>query len=219
LHSAFDIPNPPLGSPPRASIEVRLLVFTWPKEPLSISPPLGMLTAQAPPYNQEVYASHHTLNAQIEGASVPTVVEIPDATGQTLEIDLNDYDPSDLPRRYSWSENSAFSPSVSFGSESAESALSTSPLSNHTSWFSNQVLSAYATDVTEQQLLETVTQRAETLRKQYELALKIEEQMRNDILARGKVLGCLNEKRRVELRKEREKMADRIRRSFGMDDL
>jgi hypothetical protein len=194
---------------------------------LLINPPLGMLTAQAPPRNEEIYASHHTLNAQIEGASphekrasLSTVVEIPDSTGQSiLEIDLNDIDPSDLPRKYSWSEGYALTPSTSLNSDSVESALSTSPLSNHTSWLSNQVLSAYAKDVTEQQLLDTVTQRAESLRKQYELALKVEEQMRNDILVRGKVLGCLNEMRRVELRKERERMAERIRKSFCMDDL
>jgi hypothetical protein len=227
LHSAFDIPDPPAGSPPRASIEVRLLVFTWPKEPLSIHPPMGMLTAQAPPHNQEIYASHHTLNAQIEGAPAPVkrasfsaVVEIPDSAGQPLEIDLEEWDPSDLPRRSSWSDGYPLTPTTSQGSEPTIISPSTSPLINHASWLSTQVLSAYAKDVTEEQLLRTVTQRVEEARRQYELALKIEEQMINNILSRGKVLGCMNERRRCELGREIERMAERIRRSFSdMDDL
>jgi hypothetical protein len=188
---------------------------------------MGMLTAQAPPHNAEIYASHHTLNAQIEGAPVPVrradltaVVEIPDATGQLLEIDLEEWDPSDLPRRSSWSDGYPLTPSTSYGSQPREISPSTSPFSNHESWLSKQVLSAYAKDVTEEQLLQAVTHRVEEARKQYELALKVEEQMINNILSRGKVLGCMNERRRCELGKEIERMAERIRRSFvEMDDL
>ena len=70
LHSAFDIPNPPPGSPPRASIEVRLLVFTYPREPLVISRPLaGMLTTQVPPREEDIYETHHTGNMDVEAYS------------------------------------------------------------------------------------------------------------------------------------------------------
>jgi hypothetical protein len=188
-----------------------------------------MLTAQAPPHNDEIYASHHTSNAQIEGAypstrrdSLLEVVQIPDTTGNLLDIDLSDYDPSDLSRKYSWPENNAFAPPAS---EPRFVTPSTSPLSNQTSWLSNQILSAYAKDVTEQQLMDTVAQRAEALRKQFEalkrqleMATKVEQQMKDPYL-REKVLGCLNERRNAEWGKERERVAQRIRMSFEVDDL
>jgi len=181
-----------------------------------------MLTAQAPPRIEDAYASHHTLNAEIEVAEPPQrkrvhsvhVVEIPDLKGEMMEINLEHYDPSEFP---SHDPFSPLTPSIS-NQEDELSSPSTSP-PNSGSFSSNYVLSSYTADITEQQLLDTVTQRAQSLKKQYEVALQLQEQVFADAALKTKMLECLNERRRVELRRERERMAERCRKSTCIEDL
>jgi len=219
LHSAFDIPNPPPGSPPRASIEVRLLVFTWPKEPLYIFPPLGMLTAQAPPRSAELYESHHTLNADVEefpspnngrAASPPHFVTLPDHEGNPVEIDLNDYDPAEFPR-----------PSRSYRSDSIISSTMELASSRRPS----SSLALYEHEITEPQLITMANQRADDLQRQIcELRRQLEgaektREMVKDPQCRRQMIGLLNERRRDELCKQRQELARRIRSSVDIIDL
>jgi hypothetical protein len=225
IHSAFDIPSPPPGSPPRASIEVRLLVFTWPKEPLFITPPLGMLTAQEPPRSGEVYESHHTLNAEVEGFPPPPmndgrleradVMALPDISGNPIEINLADYDPKSPFRSARVdSFNSYSSPVVSpFGSPARSCSISAS-------------LKVYEQEISEPQLVSLVSQRTsdlqrqlEDLKQQLEVAERTRDLVTNDKEARTSMTKVLNERRRDELWKGRQEMARIIRGSVENLDL
>ncbi|KAE9969808.1 hypothetical protein BLS_005213 [Venturia inaequalis] len=225
IHSAFDIPNPPLGSPPRASIEVRLLVFTWPKEPLFINPPLGMLTAHAPPRSEEIYESHHTSNLEVEGFPLPSmndeqleapaVIALPDASGNTISINLADYDPK-LPHRLQRADsfNISSSPNGSpYGSPSRRFSISAS-------------LKVYEQEISESQLVTLVSQRTEDLqrqledlKRQLEVAERTRDLVSSEKVARASMTRVLNERRRDELRRGRREMANMIRGTVENLDL
>lgn len=225
IHSAFDIPNPPPGSPPRASIEVRLLVFTWPKEPLFINPPLGMLTAQAPPRSEEVYESHHTSNVEVEGFppppmndeqfEIPAVIALPGTSGNFLEINLADYDPKSpfRPTRAD-SFNSCSQPdALPFGGPSRRFSISAS-------------LKAYEQEISEPQLLSMVSQRAidlqrqmEDLKRQLDVAERTRDLVISDKAARTSLRRGVNERRRGELWRGRQEMARVIRSAVENLDL
>jgi hypothetical protein len=225
IHSAFDIPNPPLGSPPRASIEVRLLVFTWPKEPLFINPPLGMLTAQAPPRSEEIYESHHTLNAEVEGfppppmndeqLEAPNIMALPTTSGNPIEINLADYDPKSPFRLARADSFNSHSPpdTTPFGSPSRSYSISAS-------------LKLYEQEISEPQLVSLVSQRTndlqrqlEDLKQQLEVAERTRDLVISDREARTSMTRVLNERRRDELWRGRREMARIIRGSVDNLDL
>lgn len=225
IHSAFDIPNPPAGSPPRASIEVRLLVFTWPKEPLFINPPLGMLTAQVPPRSEEVYESHHTLNAEVEGFppppmndeqfETPAVMALPDTSGIPIEINLADYDPKSpyrLARADSFNSYSSLDV-PQFGSPPRRFSISAS-------------LKVYEQEISEPQLVSLVSERTndlqrqlEDLKRQLEVAERTRDLVISDKAARTSMTKVLNERRRDELWRGRQEMAKMIRGTVENLDL
>jgi hypothetical protein len=177
-----------------------------------------MLTAQAPPRNEAIYETHHTQNAEIEGESPKPntysnyILPIPDTDGNILELDLADYDPAELTLSLQRSRHDSFNSGYLFSTDSPSS-------SPPVSWAATHLLSAYSCDLTEDQLLDAVSHRAEALKKQYEQALKVEEQVSRDISVRKKILGMLNERRKEELRRERERMAQRMRRWSCIEDL
>ncbi|QDS72119.1 hypothetical protein FKW77_003781 [Venturia effusa] len=226
IHSAFDIPNPPPGSPPRASIEVRLLVFTWPKEPLFINPPLGMLTAHAPPRSEEVYESHHTSNVEVEGFPLPTtndeqfetpatVIALPDASGNPITINLADYDPKSPYRsERADSFDMSFLPNDSLhGTSSRRFSISAS-------------LKVYEQEISEPQLVTLVSQRTNDLQKQLEdvkrqleVAERTQDLVMSDKAARANMTRVLNERRRDELWRGRREMAKMIRGTVENLDL
>ncbi|KAF2430240.1 hypothetical protein EJ08DRAFT_697532 [Tothia fuscella] len=221
LHSAFDLPDVPPGLPPRSSIEVRMLVFTWPKEPLYIDPPMGRLTAEAPPRDVDDYASHHTQNAEIEGVEEQVDVgrrgssfswytlPIPDKEGKIFEMDISEYDPAELTLSRSRSRRD------SFDYYNALASPSISPPPDH---MSSHLLIAYSSNLTEEELLDAVVKRTDEAKRQYANAMRLMEQVKKDGEVRKKVLGMLNERRKEELRRERERMAWRMRR-IGVEDL
>jgi hypothetical protein len=210
LHSAFDIPNPPPGSPPRASIEVRLLVFTYPKEPLVISNPLaGMLTTQAPPRNEEVYETHHTANMEVE-SYVHHVVTLPDENGAEVRIDLNDYDPIE--------------PDVLSRRGSRASASSPPPPKRRSSLMLTRTCSnALGEDITESQLLTLTDQRVTDLQAQIEnlqnrlRAAEKTKTLVQDPVRRRKMVTLMNERRTDELGRQRLELARKIRGSLSGD--
>ncbi|TID20696.1 hypothetical protein E6O75_ATG05460 [Venturia nashicola] len=225
IHSAFDIPDPPPGSPPRASIEVRLLVFTWPKEPLFINPPLGMLTAHAPPRSEKIYESHHTLNAEVEGfpppptndeqIDAPAIIALPDASGNPININLADYDPEPTRRpERADSFNVHSSPDGSpYGSPCRRFSISAS-------------LKVYEQEIFEPQLVTLVSQRTDDLQRKLEdlkRQLEIAERTRNlvisDKAARASMTRVLNQRRRDELWRGRREMAKMIRGTVENLDL
>lgn len=208
-HSAFDIPNPPPGSPPRASIEVRFLIFTWPDEPLVIRPGLGMITTQAPPREVELYESHHTENMEIEGRA-QDVVRLADEQGGEVKIDLNEYDPIEpdmlSPRRGSIISSSSSPPPLDH------------PLSRSLS-------NSLEQELTEDQLVSLAHQRVADLQKQLQdlqkrlQAAEKTKAMVQSPIARRQMTKMLNERRSDELGRQRLEMARRIRGSFSDGDV
>ncbi|KIW02705.1 uncharacterized protein PV09_06143 [Verruconis gallopava] len=207
LHSAFDIPDPPPGSPPRASIEVRLLIFTWPREPLVIPRPLaGMLTTQVPPRSEEVYQTHHTANLEVEEAP-HHVVTFPDDDGTDVQIDLNEYDPieSDLLTRRDSRSSASYSPRRRSSSFTRSSSISLEE------------------DVTESQVLAMADQRVVDLKRQIEEmkqllqgAIKTKAMMQNPENRKRMAL-LINARRSDEIGRQRLELARRLRCSLSED--
>ena len=208
LHSAFDIPDPPIGSPPRASIEVRLLVFTWPEEPLVISRPLaGMLTTKVPPRSEELYQSHHTENLEIDH-HIHRVISLPDETGETVEIDLNDYDPLETD---DVAAGALYSPA---SSPSPQRRLSTLTRSSS---------ACLSEEVTDAQIVELADNRVQDIRAQLELLtvqLKSAEKLKSMVQSssyRRTLITAINERRYDERGRQRLQLARKIRGSFSGD--
>jgi hypothetical protein len=207
LHSAFDIPNPPPGSPPRASIEVRLLVFTYPKEPLVISRPrVGMLTTQVPPRQEETYETHHTANMEIE-EYCHQVITLPDDDGAEVQIDLNDYDP--------------FEPTTLSRTSSCRSPpASPPPYHRRSSMLSRRSSLTLVEEITEDQVVALADQRVTDLQRQMEAiqlllkgALKTKMMMAN-ANHRRTMVSMINDRRSDELGKQRLDLARRLRGSM-----
>jgi hypothetical protein len=204
LHSAFDIPDPPQGSPPRASIEVRLLVFTWPREPLIIPRPMaGMLTTQMPPRSEELYQSHHTENLEVEGY-ISRVITLPDEQGADVKIDLNDYDPLE-PDTFSHLGSPSLLPQRRSSLPTRSSSISLEE------------------DITEAQLMSMADQRVtdlqrqiEELQRQLKSAEKTTALFQNPI-CRQKMVSSLNDRRTDERGRQRLELARRIRGSLSHD--
>jgi hypothetical protein len=208
LHSAFDIPDPPPGSPPRASIEVRLLIFTWPREPLIISQPLaGMLTTQVPPRSEEVYETHHTGNVEVEQYT-SQVITLPDDNGADVEIDLNDYDPIEhaSPSRSSSGSASPFMPSR------RRSSTLTRMISP-----GEQITEAQVATLADLRIT-NLQRQIEELQQQLESAFKIKALMVNTS-HRQAMAGRINERRNEELGKQRLELARRLRGSLSGADM
>ena len=210
LHSAFDIPNPPPGSPPRASIEVRLLVFTWPKEPLVIPRPLaGMLTTQVPPRNEEVYETHHTGNVEVEEYT-RQVITLPDDDGAEVQIDLNDYDPIES-HPLSRSCSSSTSP---FASPRRRSSVLTRTTSQS---LGEEITEAQVIGMTDQRVTDLQKQ-IEELQQQLKSALKTKVMMSNS-RHRKTMVNMINERRSDELGKQRLELARRLRGSLSGENV
>jgi hypothetical protein len=184
-----------------------------------------MLTAQAPPRSEEVYESHHTLNAEVEGfppppmndehVEVAAVMALPDTSGNPIEINLADYDPKSpfrLTRADSF--NSYSSADVSpFRSPSRSYSISAS-------------LKLYEQEISETQLVSLVSQRTndlqrqlEDLKRQLEVAERTRDLVISDKAARASMMRVLNERRRDELWRGRQEMARMIRGTVENLDL
>lgn len=208
LHSAFDIPGPPPGSPPRASIEVRLLIFTWPREPLVISQPLaGMLTTQVPPRSEEVYETHHTGNVEVEQYT-SQIITLPDENGADVKIDLNDYDPIE-PVSLSRSTSGTASP---FAPSRRRSSTITKMLSP-----GDQITEAQVINLAELRIV-NLQRQMEELQQQLESASKIKALMMKPS-HRQAMAGMINERRNEELGKQRLELARRLRGSLSGADM
>jgi hypothetical protein len=204
LHSAFDIPDPPPGSPPRASIEVRLLVFTYPKEPLVIPRPrMGMLTTQVPPRQEEVYETHHTANMEVEEYS-HQVITLPDDNGAEVKIDLNDYDPF---------EPATLSRTTSHGSP----PMSPPPTQRRSSTVARRSSISLEEDITEDQVVALADQRVTDLQRQLqEIQLLLKGALKTKVMMsnakhRRTMVNMINERRSDELGKQRLEIARRLR--------
>jgi hypothetical protein len=185
-----------------------------------------MLTAQAPPRSEEVYESHHTLNADVEGfpspprnndiLKAPDVIALPDLTGNPVEINLADYDLPNSPSRRARMDSFINYPTPDtspFGSPSQAYDMSAS-------------LKLYEQDISEQYLVSLVSERTvdlrrqlENLNRQLEAAEKTRDLVTCDRQARARMTRVLNERRRDELCRQRREMARRIRGSVDDIDL
>lgn len=184
-----------------------------------------MLTAHAPPRSEEVYESHHTLNAEVEGFPLPpmndenfeapAVIALPDASGNPIKINLADYDPRSTHRmqRADLFDNS-FSPNGSpYDSPSRRFSISAS-------------LKVYEQEISEPQLVTLVSQRTddlqrqlEDLKRQLEVAERTRDLVISDSAARTSMARVLNDRRRDELWRGRREMAKMIRGTVENLDL
>lgn len=184
-----------------------------------------MLTAHAPPRFQEVYESHHTSNAEVEGFPLPpmndeqfeapAVITLPDASGNLIKINLADYDPKSPHRsgRADSFNTSSLTNGSPYGSLDRRFSISVS-------------LKVYEQEISEPQLLNLVSQRAgnlqrqlEDLKRQLEVAERTRDLIIGDKAARTSMARGLNERRRDELWRGRREMAKMIRGTVENLDL